>query len=308
MRKKDRISVYMISLLVGLLCSIILDHGDIRAQANLPPHFEKVFVTLQPEYDQPSILVSYEISLPHSTLMPSEVVVKLPQGVHNLVSLTELIPEHEFSPGEYEIVKQGDETELRFSPQSKDFQVLFYDLNLVKDGSKRNYVFHWNSRIAVNNFHLRVLRPVGASEVEIDPTLSINVIGSNGIEYYENNFGRIEAGEEFVLNLTYIKDIGDLDNPALAVVSGDPIDNFTAGQTPKPDSLMLTLLSVSSTFVLGLLIFFSLRFAAVRKKKVSASVLPADKQTIAKRPYCLECGQRLEKDDRFCRSCGAVVR
>jgi len=308
MKKNNRIKGYMTNLFLGFIFFLLLTSHSVQAQSAQPPYFEKVSVTLYPEYDQPSILVSYAISLPDSTSMPTEVILNLPQGVHDIENLTELIPDHEFNPGEYKVVIQEDNTELRFTPQSKDFQVTFYDANLVKDGANRSYIFHWNSSLVVKNIHLRVLRPVGASEVEIYPELSVNVIGSDGLEYYEDNFGRVEAGEDFSLELSYVKELGDLNNPALIVISGDPIDSHTAGQTPKPNSLMLALLSIASAGVLGLLIFFSLRFAVVRKKKVADSVLPVEEQSNLFKPYCLECGHRLEKGDRFCRSCGAVLR
>ncbi|MCJ7696589.1 MAG: zinc ribbon domain-containing protein [Anaerolineaceae bacterium] len=303
-----RIPGYRTHMLLGLMFLILLTYNSVQAQSASHPYFEKVSVTLHPEFKQPAILISYVISLPDSSSIPSEVVINLPEGVHNLESLTELTSEHELDLGEYEIILRKDSTELHFKPPSKEFVVTFFDVNLVKDGTVRSYIYNWKSPYKVNDFDLRVIRTAGASEVATQPELSINIVDSNGIEYYEDNFGKVEAGETFSLELSYKNELGDVNNPAHIVVPGDPIDSHTAGKTPLPNSLMLALLSIAFTGVLGLLIFFSLRFAAVRKKKVINAVLPTDEQTNSPRPYCLDCGQHLKSDDRFCRSCGAVLR
>lgn len=272
-------------------------------------------VDLWPEFDQPSMLVIYRITLPPEGSFPLDVELRIPTaaGAPNAVAArqangTLLNLEYDVSPG-------SEWSQISFTATTPEVQIEYYDPRLEKDGDNRHFEYRWPGDYAVDNFSIQVQQPSGASNMRISPSFGAGETRSDGLVYYTSEIGSVSLGQALGIAIDYQKESDELSAPSVPVEPSGPLGDSTDGYLTRLPALpwfvggMGLLLIAGGAFWYwrsGKEPFRSATKPTPRRRKSASQgeVVGAEDQHI----YCHQCGKRALPGDRYCRVCGTLLR
>lgn len=300
-------TIKTISLLISLilLTSLCWQVGYAQTQPNI--QLDSVTLYLLPEFNQPFVLVIYEITLDESLLLPQDLIIEVPVDA-NVINVINYTLEDRPAELPYQESPIGNWKDLRISANTHRIRIEFQDPNLVRQGNQRMFEFRWLSPYPVESFSVSVRQPLGASAILSEPPLDELNNSDEDIRYYSADLGAIPAGELFTLSLQYTKATGDIALPALPVEPAAPIDETASSRTPSPTMVVLWLLvaSVAVVIIVGLYYWwFQANVSDQSERTVQGvGIMNPEKQVY----FCHECGMRTKLGDRFCSNCGTELR
>ena len=275
--------------------------------------FTSVKVDLRPEYDRTSLLVMYDIELPQSAL-GSQISLRIPAAAGAPFALA-------YGPGDgtlfdlqYERQVSGDWAQISFSPPMRFLRLEYYDPALSSDGDTRSFRYVWPGDYSVDAMTILIMQPYGASAVQIAPGQWISQVDENDLTFLGSDIGRVPAGEELEIKVSYQKSVADLTTDHLMVQAGGSIPDGT-GEGLQWEQVIPWILGSLGAGMLGGGLFWY--FHTARRGQTS----PGQRRPPASSPtevpasvedstgiYCHQCGKRASASDRFCRSCGTRLR
>jgi hypothetical protein len=274
--------------------------------------FSKLEIDLWPEYDRPEVLVIYRISLDPATSLPADLTLRIPADAQVNAVAARQADGGLFNIA-YDRTVSGDWAEISFNASLPDVQMEYYDPNLVKDGSTRQYKYRWPGDYAVEALDMEVQQPVGAANLTTSPALGVGTPGGDGLVYYRSSVGALPVGQEFDLSLSYEKASEEFSAAGLQVQPSAPVDDMAGSWlTQFLTVLPWGLLTMGVLLLIGGGIWFWQ--SGKRKNQASQSQRRRHKpaQAAASTPegqiYCHSCGKRAGAGDRFCRACGTRLR
>ena len=300
-------------LLLLLLCLGLFFPSEATAQNALK--LSVVEVDLWPEYDRPTMLVIYRITLASNVVLPAPIKLRIPASVGSLNAVANQQPDGSLMNVPYELEGSGDWVELVFQTTTPEIQVEYYDPSLIKDGANRQFEYHWPGDYAVDNFVIQVQQPTGATDMQISPSIGSPASAGDGFVYYNSEIGALALGQDFSIHIQYQKQTDDLSASDMPISPSGPLDDNTLRGINFADALPWLLGFVGLVLLVGGGLWYwqsgkepvqsehSRR--RNRKKPVSQEGLNAvDGDFI----YCHQCGKRAGPGDRFCRACGTPLR
>jgi hypothetical protein len=269
---------------------------------------DQLEIDLWPEYDQPSMLVIYQATLPENISLPVQLTFRIPAaaGSPNAVAVR--------SPGEgllnapYDQQLQGEWIAVTFTATFPEIQLEYYDPGLAKEGPSRSYTFSWPGDYAVQSLSLQVQQPIGAENMQISPSLGSGSVQADGMTYYEETIGALDKGQTFTLSVSYQKASDSLSINAFQVQPSQPLTTDTAGRVKFADYLPWILGIAGILMVVGGGLWFwqSGKTQPPREKRRRKIISrPAPEEEVSR--YCPQCGKRAQPGDRFCRACGTQL-
>ena len=282
------------------------------------PTVASLEVDLWPEYDRSDMLVIYKLTLSSQTSLPIDVRLRIPSyaGEPNAVAmrqadggLVNLIYQRELD---------GDWAWIEFTAASPEIQLEYYDPYLEKEGANRQFVYTWVGDLEVESFLVKVQQPLGAASLHVIPDLGQMTSSSDGFKYYVLDVGSVDYGQNFTLELKYIKETDALSIEGLQVQPSAPISQDSQGKMFVTTFLPWILGFLGIILVGGGLLWYwksekevmGARPRHRRKSEHGDDQTIRGSETVASAPvvYCHQCGKRAEPGDRFCRSCGAKLK
>lgn len=192
---------------------------------------------------------------------------------------------------------------VKVSTQST-YHIEYYQ-PITKDGETRQYSYVWPGAYATDDFSMNVRVPVDTTTITTDPIMTSSQ-SSDGTSYLTKDFGPLSAGQQFTLNVNYIKTTDAL-SAQQTVKPSQPLGPDTQGRVMLSNYLPYALGVVGVVLIAGGLIYFWQsnrgRKSSDRKRHVKAEDKEATSDT-----YCHQCGARAHNNDRFCRVCGTKLR
>ncbi len=287
------------------LAALILWFSPAAANAQAGVAFSQVTVKLWPEYDRPAMLVIYDFVL---TSAPDEVALRIPAaaGEPYVVAVGPTPAAVSDQNVQYETRPAGDwlEVTIRLRPDSRAIRLEYYDPSLIQEDHTRRYHYEWPADYAVEALRVSFQSPAGASNLLLHPPLSEARTGSDGLRYYEETFGPLEAGETFSLSIAYQKASDDLSIASLPIQPSGPLEQRSSRNLAWNTILPWVLGILGFLLVLGGLTGIFQRQQAKRPK----SPRRRKRESSAEPLYCHQCGKRALPGDRFCRACGTRLR
>lgn len=284
------------------------------ASAQAEVKLSSIEVDLWPEYDRPSVLVIYRITLPSTTTLPVDLSFRIPAaaGEPSAVAVRQMSAQGEAGlftiPHERQVV--GDWGVISLTATLPELQIEYYDPGLVKEGDARQFEYHWPGDYAVDVLKLQVQQPLGASEMSISPASGQGATGGDGLVYYNKEVGALTAGQTFSLTINYKKSNDDLTAANLQVQPSAPVS-----VTPERSSLLVVLPWALGGLGVALIVGGVVWYLQSGKGKEEERFRRRHRTTPVKEPegtggyiYCHQCGNRAGPGDRFCRICGAKLR
>lgn len=296
---------------------------------------ESVRVDVWPEYDQPSVLVIYNVTIASTVNLPATLTVRIPAAVGkpHAVAMQDVSGLYVLN---YTTNRAGDWLEVKFTTPSPDVRVEFYDTTLTKSGAHRTYTFHWPADYTVKNLSVKVQQPVNATNVTFRPDIGAGRADSDGLTYYTLTPGKVDAGTAFDLTMGYDKADDTLTNPQQfqAAQPSQPVDGNTPGrvklfQGATVTTLQLVMIILGLALILGGGAWYGFTSGGFtrfqrgfntaragnsatngRKRHTHPSVAgqAADSAVTGEAAFCQQCGKKAGPGDVFCRSCGTRLR
>ncbi len=307
-----RILIYVI-LLTSVLISI---NSPVSSQNILPgvTHFGVFEVDIRPEFDNPQVLVIYHIVLAADTKLPATVTIALPGRIGTPTALAWVDPaDGSLYNLTYQSKLENDLVKVTFTTTGSEIQLEYYDPNLNKSGTGRNFNYAWMGNFDVDNFSIHIQPPVGAQKIVITPSLGGPQFSDFGVEFYYAKLGAITSTNSFNINIEYEKLTDELSIEQLPVTSTAPIDDSTTGRTsiqeiiPWIAGLLLLILACSVAWWIWISRHSESRRDNRLKRHLSAQKSQKNEEKESDYVYCLQCGQRAAPGDLFCRTCGTKL-
>lgn len=288
--------------------------ASVGAQAQTS--FKSLTVDLWPEFDRPSMLVMYQISLSAQVKLPTELSLRIPAsaGAPNAVAVCQ--PDGSCFNTPYEQKPPlGEWSTLVIQATLPDLRVEYYDPQLIKEGSNREFEYQWPGDFAVESFKIKVQQPPSAREMSLKPGMVSTSVAEDGMTYYNLDVGTVPAGQTVTLQINYQKDNEDLTFNEMPVEPSEPLGGQNAiGRFSISTALPFILGALGITLIAGggLWYWLSGRQKAQPAKRTRRSRRKPAVQTAEESEggvvYCHQCGNRASPGDRFCRLCGAPLR
>ncbi len=299
-------------LILVLLTSLF--PSSIHAQTQIS--FKSLLIDLWPEFDRPSMLVMYQISLSEQVKLPTELNLRIPAsaGAPNAVAVCQ--PDGGCFNTPYEQKPpEGEWSTLVIQATLPDLRVEYYDPQLIKEGSSRHFEYRWPGDFAVESFKIKVQQPPSAKEMSLKPGMVNVTLAEDGMTYYSLDVGTVPAGQTVALQINYQKDNDDLTFNELPVEPSEPLGGQNAiGRFSVSTALPFILGALGITLIAGggLWYWLSGRQKAQPVKRARRSRRKPATETAEESEggivYCHQCGNRASPGDRFCRLCGAPLR
>ncbi len=253
----------LIWFLFGLL---IVSGLVLTARAQETTSLRMLQVGLWTEFDQPSLLVIYRGEFSADTTYPLVVSLRMPARIPApLVVAAQPAPNSGIDEVDFTNQLDGDWRIITFETGGPRFQFEYYD-PLMKNGAQRAGTYVWPGDYAVTTFVVEFLPAPHTTELVTTPALPDSMVNaSDGLTYYNGQFGPFQRGEQFSLQFNYTRDIDTLTIDMLQTLqsqSSAPAGPTTSGSSSAGsesaggiNALLLAVVAV---------VFFLLGAAAMR--------------------------------------------
>ena len=264
-------------------------------------------VLLWPEYDQPEMLVIYQVTL-QPDVVPASLTFRIPAAAADPVVAIRDETDGNLYQTEYTTRMGSEWNEVTFQVTSANFQLEYYDPRLVKQGPSRRFEFTWPGDYTVISASIIAQQPLDASQMEFTPDDVNSFNGEDNLLYYAHQIGTLQKDQTYSFSLSYQKPSNTLTEEKQKV--------HAAGKLPESmwNLGLPWALGVLALLVIAGGVFIYWRSgqpqAGEKKRRRRKAAAPANGETSAEDSgvYCHRCGRRAALSDVFCRSCGTKLR
>jgi len=300
------------ALPIILILAMLLPFG-VHAQSSLV--LSSLQIGIWPEYDKPSVLVIYQMTLSGTTTYPATVSLRIPisAGEPNAVAVRQ--PDGSLINIDKTRQVAGEWAIISFTTNAPEVQFEYYDQGLTKDGNTRHYTYIWPGDYAVTQLSIQVQEPSGATDMRILPSLGAGAVGSDNLTYYTQDIGAIPNGQNFQITINYQKSNDVLSAENIPVEPSAPIPQGTASDLNLSTWLPWILGILGAGLIIGGIWWFwhtgrqrPAAHAPRRRSRADSYQPEPSSSSDEVAVYCSQCGKRALPGDQFCRSCGTPIR
>jgi len=285
------------------------------ASAQVGVGFDTLDVSIWPEYDTPTALVIYKISLAPQTPLPAEIFLRLPASITDIsaVAVGESFEAVSDQGVDYKFTPGTEFSQLTVSAAARFIQVEYYDPALNKQGNERQYEYQWVGDNTVNNFRFEFRQPLQSSGLSTEPPLSNAIVDAQGFQFSDFKKTGLKFGDKLTFKIRYLRETDSPSTSFLNVQPSAPLTQTLPGQSNWTTYLPIGLggLGVALLVVAGWTYWTSSRNhradAAVRRRHAGRGSADSSGDS-QQQVHCSQCGKRTQPGDRFCRVCGSRIR
>ncbi len=300
------------------------------ARAQSATKLSSLDVDLRPEYDKPSMLIIYRLTLSPSVSLPTDLSVRIPveAGKPNAVAARQV--DGTLIYINYTQQSSGSWTTVKLTATMPEIQVEYYDPRLTRQGNTRHFEFTWPGDFDIDALNIQVQQPYNATDMRISPSMN-GTQGSDGLTYYTAPIGSLKSGQTFKITMDYQKPDDSLSIEHMEVKTSQPVTSnnpIFSNFTSVMPYILLILGVILVLVAVGILLYWQfgkrdLAETPRRRKRTRAMLTDEEVNgepgygpggesreavTAGGSIYCPQCGRRASSGDRFCRSCGSRLR
>ncbi|MDD2921201.1 MAG: zinc ribbon domain-containing protein [Anaerolineales bacterium] len=265
----------------------------------------EVSVQLWPEYDQPSMLVIVDYSIPKETQLPADATFRIPKDANLIAVATYAADGSLLNAVVNDPIVAGDWQIFTMSLDSAQGHFEYYQ-PIAFNGEQRSFSYLWDNQFAVAAFNISVLEPMDTTALTTTPKLGI-ASQKDGLKYYSGSPVKLAANEQFALKFEYKKTSDALVSSSQAVQPAAPLDDNTKGKISFSNSLPYVIGGVGLLLIVGGVVYY-LQAGKTSVKKSRRRSRKSDNEEGDGDTYCSQCGTRARGGDRFCRVCGSRIK
>ena len=295
-----------------LLVAVLVFIPVMTVNAQNAPEISFLEIDLWPEYDQPTILVIYKITLASTTSLPAKLDLRIPAEAGKPNAVAVVPPDGVPVNLEYELSSDGEWITISLVANLFELQIEYYDPRIEKNDQQRNFSYLWAGDYAVQRSMLQVLQPFDASNLTISPgPTSSQVIG--GQTFVTKDVGSVQANQTFEIELSYQKESDILGISRMPVESSDPLTTQPDWQSRMLGYLPWVLGAGGVLLIAGGAIWYwqsgrQTQSSGRKRRRSHKPSTASEEASSGEGIYCHQCGKRAAGGDRFCRSCGTRLR
>jgi len=305
MRWKQIRAAVMVCLCAGLVFGLWT--GTARAQQPTVK-LSQLQIDIWPEYDQPSVLVIYRMTLSTDTPLPAQISLRIPREVGKPHKVAQQSIDGLLYDLEYTIFPSGDWLTIQFTALSQLVRVEYYDPRLETQGMRHSFKYQWPADFDVDQLVFSVQQPLGAARFEIQPQQGVGKEGQDGIIYYTIEMKKITADTLLWLDILYESASQELTHVLQPVFAMAPIQESRIGWSTFIELLPLGVLVFGALIIAGSVLWYW-QSGDRPRLKLRGFALPQNNRSAVQEAqsgvYCRECGKRAHVGDSFCRACGS---
>lgn len=314
MRARGRVRARYALPTVALLSALLMVAA---ASAAPPDYLASLTISLWPEYDRPGVLCIYRGEVAAGTPLPAQVTFRLPRIPTSTAAIDE---QGQFRYLRPTLQEEGDGYLVTCELEWPRFQLEYYDETLRQQGVGRELEFTYRADYAVEQMVLEVKEPYGAAGLTLEPPADTRSQAGDGLTEHRRTVGTVVPGQEVCWRLTYSKADARLAAEALGLPTpaAMPYEPAPSGSAPRSGRGWLPWAAAGLAAVAMVAVTLGGLRGGVsgptkgaaptgrgrrRSGRARARAVPA---TLAR--YCFRCGTAMNKEDLFCRRCGARRR
>ncbi len=296
--------VGVLALLVAMVPSSSLAEGSLR--------LKQVSVSLMPEYDDPRVLVMYTGEVTQGTSLPVQIKFRVPSKVA-MTATCSIYPNGKHSNEPYDLKEDDGYATVTYRLTEPKFHVEFY-AKAPEGQTDKSFSYDFQSFFPIDNLEFGIQQPLRATNFNVTPAAQPAGTDSEGFQFYHLTYSDVKPDDKPVqLKVSYTKT-----DPNPSKAKGQSGTGGSKNDDYKP---LLVLIGVMMAGAIGYFAFSSYRrrrlapaysrpaTRAARREMAMAAVggsggIPKSVSTSGGRGFCSNCGASLDKDDRFCPSCG----
>ena len=178
-------------------------------------------------------------------------------------------------------------------------QIEYYDYNIAKTGSSREYVYVWPGSYAVGTFHIDVRVPMRATNMRSVPDATMSGTDSEGFKFGEMTESNFPVGKIFTLKINYDRDTDAPSTTFMPVQPSAPLDQPVSGQVSLETYMPWVMGGLLLVMIAGGAAWYGLSNrrdknpARIQKRQV-ARLQKKNAQKGDGQIYCHECGKRAQ--------------
>lgn len=292
--------------LIIIITLAILTLVPYRVVAQNQVHLSLVSVDIWPEYDQPSVLAIYRITLAPGTVLPVNLSLRIPADSQiNAVAVVD--PTNGLVNSPYNSTTQENWLVVKITVNTLQVQIEYYT-HLSKTGTARHIVYEWPGDYAVDQLEVNFLQPFGADNVSLIPVPLNTSQGQDGLTNYLVRTTNLAEGQPFSLTIDYTRQTDDLS------ISSQPVQAVSTPGNDTPGRISMTGIIPWILGVIGVLLIAVgvIWFVSWQRKGKDPSAgkkkTKLRQQNENEMVYCPQCGKRAQPEDVFCRTCGTRLK
>ena len=284
-------------IVLFILIPLAAGHAQDKATA-----IDSLLIELLPDYDRASVLVLLTGALPADTKLPATVLVPIPETAQ-----LNAVARIDSSDGQMkdDILSSPVPNGISFITPDLRFRVEYY-FPYAANNNQRTFSFSWLASISVNEFKLKIQRPLFASQLTTEPA-SINVFsGEDGFTYYTFPEQAVPAGQSFSVRVDYTMSTDQLSVEHLAQ-PGTGVQEPGLPPTAKTgaDVNWPLLAVVAGGLIIVMVFVWKIAIRRAETKRPKPHNATAKKESYSK--FCSNCDNPVDTDDKFCGKCGASL-
>jgi len=256
-----------------------------------------------PDYDKASVLVLLTGTLPDDTHFPASVTLPIPAGAQ-LNAVARIDRSDGVMKDDIFSVPDPD-GKMTFITPDPSFRVEYY-LPYTVNNNQRSFDYTWLAEMPVNNFQVRVQRPTSADTLNTEPAAANVVSSGDGFAFYTFPVRTVPTGQAFSLHVDYNMTSDQLSVASLPAANTSIQNPDLPVNSKSGSGRNWALIAIIAG---GFLILVALIWQIASRRSSSNMDKPADtgaeKQSRSK--FCRNCGEPIDKGDRFCSGCGAEL-
>ncbi len=276
------------------------------AQAQTEIKLAGLQVQLWPEYDQPSMLVIYDFTLPDTTTLPANVAIRFPANANLIAVASGSAPS--FLNASYEgPTASGDWQTVTIKVETKaNYHIEYYE-PISKTDTVRQFAYLWPGDYAIDDFSISIRVPLDTINITTDPILQSSQT-ADGTTFLVKDFGPLAAAQQFTLSLSYTRTSDQLGASQSSVQPSEPLSSSTPGRVIWSNYIPYFLGGAGGLLIIGGLVYLFLQSNRGGKSQRRNRHAPRSEEEPNSEIYCHQCGTRAHAGDRFCRVCGVKLR
>ncbi len=269
-------------------------------------------IEIWPEYDKPSVLVIYRMTLSSATTFPANVSIRIPTTAGAPNAVAELQADGSLYSINYTRQVDGNWASINFTTTASQLQLEYYDPGMTKDGDARHFEYTWPGDYAVAQLNIQVQEPLGATNMRITPSLGAGSLGTDGLTYYSQDLGAVAAGQDIQITIDYKKTSDATTAESLPIEPSASIPQSTASDLSVSTLLPWIVGIIGAGLIIGGGIWFwqsGRQRPVAQTRRRRSRVRTASQEVTGEEDvvYCSQCGKRALPGDQFCRSCGTPI-
>lgn len=323
-------------IIFGLLLAVALVASPAMAASDQSLTIKTMKVSVQPEYDDPRVMVTYEGEFKDGSVFPQPVKFPVPLGsVMGMVCALKP-PNDEHLCQLYDTLTAADALSISYTLPISTYYLEYYWDGLKAQSDNKSLMFKYVSPYAIDTLDLEVQQPLRATDFQLtQPYASVTSDGL-GMKYYHYTFNNVTPGQVIGIGASYTKP----DSKPSVAKKQTTGAGATGPAGPGTYNVIWWTIAVLAVVVVGFFGFRSKRkparvyntrvaqsrkAAGIQARRAEperarnqnahkparpapmtrgAAVVAPDRQGTGA-AFCSKCGVRLPTEAHFCHVCGA---